>query len=151
MGKVVAFYILGTVHVLVQLGLISWRIYKTRRGLKWDARQEKHVEGTHDRYTMPIFSFYVWEYKPASFHKQIMIWTGMNIAVEALIAITVVLGLVGIHKQIPMLVFIWAFGLAICLNWWIWWIVFLTAFSHFSVPNEVAYTVAFFALLFCAA
>lgn len=115
---------------------------------------------------MAIFSFYVWENTMENFHNQIKLFGWLDIVVNSLIATSAVLGLIGIHKKIPVLVRIWAFGLACYLGYWICWIIILAVFANaFSVSDEVstslstvnnystkvAYTVTAISVLFCAA
>ena len=91
------------------------------------------------RYTMAIFSFYVWENTMENFHNQIKLFGWLDIVVNSLIATSAVLGLIGIHKKIPVLVRIWAFGLACYLGYWICWIIILAVFANaFSVSDEVS-------------
>ena len=88
---------------------------------------------------MAIFSFYVWENTMENFHNQIKLFGWLDIVVNSLIATSAVLGLIGIHKKIPVLVRIWAFGLACYLGYWICWIIILAVFANaFSVSDEVS-------------
>ena len=87
---------------------------------------------------MAIFSFYIWKNTLENFHKQILLFGVLALVVNTLNAILTMLGLIGIHKKIPVLVHIWAFGLACYLLYWAAWIIILTVFAHaFSVSDEV--------------
>ena len=87
---------------------------------------------------MAIFSFYVWKNTMENFHNQILMFGVLDIIVNTLIAVSAMLGLIGIRKKIPVLVRIWAFGLACYLLYWASWIIILTVFAHaFSVSDEV--------------
>lgn len=68
------------------------------------------------------FSFYIYE-KTLEAHKHhINVLGGIGIAGNLLSALSAVLGLVGVYKKIPVLVRIWAYGLAFYLGWWISWV-----------------------------
>ena len=86
---------------------------------------------------MAIFGIYVWENTLENFHKQILTFGVFVVLINTLVAISAMLGLIGIHKKIPMFVHIWAFALGCYLSYWAWWIIFLSAFAQFSVSKEV--------------
>ena len=68
------------------------------------------------------FSFYIYE-KTFEAHKHhINVLGGIGIAGNLLSALSAVLGLVGVYKKIPVLVRIWAYGLAFYLGWWASWV-----------------------------
>ena len=68
------------------------------------------------------FSFYIYE-KTLEAHKHhINVLGGIGIAGNLLSALSAVLGLIGVYKKIPVLVRIWAYGLAFYLGWWISWV-----------------------------
>ena len=78
------------------------------------------VVGT-DKYR-GYFSFYIYE-KTLEAHKHhINVLGGIGIAGNLLSALSAVLGLVGVYKKIPVLVRIWAYGLAFYLGWWASWV-----------------------------
>ena len=78
------------------------------------------VAGT-DKYRRD-FSFYIYE-KTLEAHKHhINVLGGIGIAGNLLSALSAVLGLVGVYKKIPVLVRIWAYGLALYLGWWTFWV-----------------------------
>ena len=78
------------------------------------------VAGT-DKYR-GYFSFYIYE-KTLEAHKhQINVLGGIGVAVNLVSTLTTVLGLVGVYKKIPVLVRIWAYGLALYLGWWTFWV-----------------------------
>ena len=78
------------------------------------------VAGT-DKYRR-YFSFYIYE-KTLEAHKHhINVLGGIGIAGNLLSALSAVLGLIGVYKKIPVLVRIWAYGLAFYLGWWISWV-----------------------------
>ena len=54
---------------------------------------------------MSIFSFIVWENKMENFHNQIKMFGALDIIVNTLNAILAMLGVLGVYKKRPLLVF----------------------------------------------
>ena len=86
------------------------------------------------------FSFYIYE-KTLEAHKHhINVLGGIGIAGNLLSALSAVLGLIGVYKKIPVLVRIWAYGLAFYLGWWISWVSRInlkkTFYHHHQVVIE---------------
>ena len=78
-----------------------------------------------------------------NFRNQIVMFGVLDIVVNTLIAISAMLGLIGIRKKIPVLIRIWAFGLACYLGYWACWIIILSVFAYaFSVSDEVGISLA---------
>ena len=152
-------YILGAILILVNLGMVSFRIYIISNK-QWAVDKAELVDGVEEkykfvsfdfsfpfvfffRYTMAIFSFYMWRNTMENFRNQIVMFGVLDIVVNTLIAISAMLGLIGIRKKIPVLVRIWAFGLACYLGYWACWIIILSVFAYaFSVSDEVGISLA---------
>ena len=90
------------------------------------------------RFTLSIFSFYVWENTLENFHNQIRMFGGLVLVINTLIATSAILGIIGIRKKMSILVRTFAFGLGCYLVYWICWILILSIFSHhFTVSDAV--------------
>ena len=145
------FYALAAVTILINFGFIGFRTYLISIGRDVKERGE-HLEGPEEKYRLIIFSFYIWENTLDNFVKQIRLLGGLGIVINALSAISAMLGVVGLKKKIPLLVRIWAFGLGFYLGWWAAWSIILAMFAEdFSVSTEIAAAVTVLAVAACAA
>ena len=78
------------------------------------------VAGT-DKYRRD-FSFYIYEKTFEAHKRHINVLGSIGFAINLVSALSAVLGLVGVYKKIPVLVRIWAYGLALYLGWWTFWV-----------------------------
>ena len=78
------------------------------------------VAGT-DKYRRD-FSFYIYEKTLEAHKRHINVLGSIGFAINLVSALSAVLGLVGVYKKIPVLVHIWAYGLALYLGWWTFWV-----------------------------
>ena len=151
-GRKKFFYLLAAVTILINFGFIGFRSYLISLGQDAVKERGELLEGPEEKYRMVIFSFYIWENTLANFVKQIRLLGGLGIAVNAMSAISAMLGVIGIKKKIPLLVRIWAFGLGFYLGWWAAWSIILAMFAKdFSVSTEVAAAVTVLSVAVCAA
>ena len=68
------------------------------------------------------FSFYIYEKTFEAHKRHINVLGSIGFAINLVSALSAMLGLVGVYKKIPVLVRIWAYGLAFYLGWWISWV-----------------------------
>ena len=125
-------YILGAVIITINIVFMGFRysscpysvitscFFRISNFAKDTEQLVEPVAGT-DKYRR-YFSFYIYE-KTLEAHKHhINVLGGIGIAGNLLSALSAVLGLVGVYKKIPVLVRIWAYGLAFYLGWWASWV-----------------------------
>ena len=115
-------YILGVILILINMGMVSFRIYIISNK-QWAVDKAELVDGVEEkwgliflltflfffiyflRYRMAIFSFIVWENRMENFHNQIKMFGALDIIVNTLNAILAMLGVLGVYKKRPLLVF----------------------------------------------
>ena len=134
-------YILATVLLMINIAIISFRSYfiGIGDGLKdWTEPLNDSV-GTHRL----IFSFYVWEDNLEAQKKEILMWGGLEIAINSLSAILAILGIVGTLKKTPLLVRLFSVGVGGYLGYWAARIIFTAMTAHdFTLSSGVAWTMS---------
>ena len=89
-----------------------------------------------------VFSFYVWEETLDQLKKEILLWGGLEIVINALSAILAILGIVGTQKRTPLLLRLFSVGVGVYLAYWAARVIFLAKFSQdFTLSDGVAWAV----------